>query len=151
MKKDITKEFTNLMNSVIQKVMILDRAEKVCFNVTLTQAYTIGVIRDRGMLTMSELSQELGLAVSTLTRIHDVLVRDGIVCRYHDEQDRRKVNICLTEKGKELAQKLEACSEQFWSKILTAIPEDKKDEMTEILKLILNALEEMNQTCCQMK
>jgi DNA-binding MarR family transcriptional regulator len=142
------QQFSIIMTRFVQKIMALDRAEKVCHGVTLSQAYTIGTIYDKKMLTMNELSQELGLAISTLTRIIDVLVRDEIVCRYHCEEDRRKVNICLTDKGKELAKKLWNCSLKYWSNIYNLIPNDMKHEMTNHLKILLKALQETEETCC---
>lgn len=148
MSINLSKKFTLTMSRFFQKIMILDRAEKLCQGVTLSQAYAIGTIQRREILTMNELSQELGLAISTLTRIIDVMVRNEIVCRYHSEQDRRKVNICLTEKGKQLAANLEICGQKFWSKIFDQIPDEKKKEVTDNLNLLLKAIEGVEQVCC---
>jgi len=135
------------MSLCIQKIIALDRAEKVCYGVTISQAYTIGAIHKNEIISMKELSQQLGLAISTLTRIVDVLVRDDIVCRNQSQLDRRKVNICLTEKGKELAEKLKECGEKFWSKILEAISDEKKQEITDNLSLLLKAIEGAEKVC----
>jgi DNA-binding MarR family transcriptional regulator len=141
-------QFIEIMSRFVQKIMAMDRAEKYCYGVTLSQAYVIATVQRRDMLPMNELSQELGLAISTLTRVVDVLVRDDIVCRNSNEQDRRKVCICLTEKGKELAEKLQACNEQFWSKIYSTIPGKKQMQVTENLNVLLQAIEGEEQTCC---
>ena len=142
------KSFSDIMSLCIQKIITLDRAEKVCFGLTISQAYTIGAIQKNEILTMKQLSQELGLAISTLTRIVDVLVRDNIVCRNHSEQDRRKVNICLTEKGKDLAEKLKECGKLFWTKIFKTIPEEKRQQLTDNLSLLLKAIEGAEKACC---
>ncbi|MBN2011997.1 MarR family transcriptional regulator [candidate division KSB1 bacterium] len=147
MKSNI--DIAELMRRLMQRIVSLDRAEKVCQGVTLSQAYTIEAIRKHDMIPMNELSQELGLAISTLTRVNDVLVRDGIVCRNPCETDRRKVNICLTEKGKELAEKLCDCSTKFWSDIIAAIPKEKHGQIYESLDLLLDVLEGVDQGCCQ--
>ena len=91
----------------------------------------------------------MGLAVSTLTRIIDVLVRKEVITRRSSAQDRRKVCVELTEKGKDLAEKLNRCGEQFWQKIFSEIPEKKKAEIAENLKLLVSSLEKAEQTCCQ--
>ncbi|MBC8185831.1 winged helix-turn-helix transcriptional regulator [candidate division KSB1 bacterium] len=142
------QSFSAIMSQCIQKIIALDRAEKVCYGVTISQAYTIGAIHKSEIITMKELSQQLGLAISTLTRIVDVLVRDDIVCRNQSQQDRRKVNICLTEKGKDLAEQLKECGEKFWAKILEAIPDKKKQEITDNLNLLLKAIEGAEKVCC---
>lgn len=137
---NLHQKFSSIMSQFLQKIIAIDRAEKVCYGVTFSQAHTIGAIHKNDVLTMNELSQELGLAISTLTRIIDVLVRDGIVSRNHNEQDRRKVDICLTDKGKELAEKLHACSEHFWSNIFESIPDEKKEEVTQNLHMLFKVL-----------
>ena len=137
-----------LMNRFMQKIMVLDRQEKMCWGVTLSQHYVIDMLDRKKVLTMNELSRELGLAVSTLTRIIDVLVRDEIVSRSHSAQDRRKVCIELTEKGKELAENLKECAEFFWNAVLKTIPDEKKKEISENLKILLTAVEQAGDTHC---
>lgn len=135
----------------MQKIMTLDRQEKMCQGVTLSQHHVIDALARKKRLAMNELSQEVGVAVSTLTRIVDVLVRDGIVARRHSEQDRRKVCIELTEKGAELAETLKQCAEYFWGAVLTTIPHEKKQEISENLRILLHALEQANDSHCPRK
>ena len=126
MRKNLIHQFSTNMSRLVQKINALDRTEKGCYGVTISQIYTIDAIYKNEKITMNEWSKQLGIAISTLTRIIDVLVRDGIVNRNQSEQDRRKVNINLSNKGKELAKKLEQCSEKFWCRIFKQIPNDKK-------------------------
>jgi DNA-binding MarR family transcriptional regulator len=151
MKKNPDTDIAAIMQLFMQRLIALDRAEKVCHGVTLSQAYTIGTVHKHGEISMNELSQELGLATSTLTRVNDLLVRDGIVCRNACVADRRKVKVCLTEKGKALAVKLNECSQQFWADIIAAIPVNKREQIVESLELLLNALKGVGQGCCQEK
>ncbi len=148
MNDRLNQKLSLVMSRFIRRITVLDRQEKMCWGVTLSQHYVIDALHRKKILTMNELSRELGLAVSTLTRIVDVLVRDRIVSRNHSVQDRRKVCIALTDKGKELAEKLKAHTEQFWLEILETIPNDKKQEIAENLKILLTALEKAGETCC---
>lgn len=52
--------------------------------------------------TMSELSAELGIPMSSATRMADWLVRAKVVERCDDPRDRRVVRLCLTGNGREL-------------------------------------------------
>ncbi len=148
MENDSGSQFIEIMSRFVQKIMAMDRAEKYCYGVTLSQAYVIDSLQRNEILSMNELSQEMGLATSTLTRVVDVLVRDEIVCRNANEQDRRKVCTCLTDKGKDLAKKLHACSEQFWSKIFSVLPDEIKKQVPGNLAALLQAIENADQTCC---
>ena len=136
-----------LFGRLIHKIIILDRNEKACQGVTLSQHYAIAALHRKKELTMNALSNELGLAMSTLTRIVDVLVRDGIIQRNPSETDRRKVLVSLTEKGQQIARKLESCTQKFWLNIVKSIPEEKKPELRENLKMILTALDNAVHPC----
>lgn len=144
----IHNTLSDIMNQIIQKMIVMDRAEKFCYGVTLSQAYAIGVLYQQDHLTMNELSQKLGLAISTLTRIIDVLVRDEIVYRTQSDQDRRKVLIGLTDNGKELAEKLQQCSCEFWTKVFSSIPENKRDQLEDNLNVLLHALKGIERSYC---
>jgi DNA-binding MarR family transcriptional regulator len=98
---------------------------------------------------MNELSRELGTAVSTVTRVVDLLVRDGVVDRKENPGDRRKVCIELTGKGKELEQKLKKCSEDYSGEILSAIPQEKRGAVLESLELLNQAVDQVKKKCCK--
>ena len=140
-----------VMSRFIQKIITLDRNEKACHGVTLSQHYMIDALYRKNILTMNELSKELNLAMSTSTRITDILVRDGIVSRQPSEIDRRKVCVTLTEKGREIAEKLNACTQQFWANILNVIPEEKKKQISANMKMLLKALDAAQGSCCDLK
>ena len=142
------KLFSNIIKQLIHKIIIIDRTEKLCHGVTLTQAFTIGTLHKKNVLTMNELSQELGLALSTLTRIIDILVRDKMVVRKSSSTDRRKVCIELTDNGKELAKKLDKTGKNFWNEIFLTLPENKRDETISILNMLLDALDKAKEKSC---
>ena len=53
-------------------------------------------------LTISEISQRMGLDPSTLVRAMDSLERKGLAQRGHDKRDRRRNPLTITEKGTDL-------------------------------------------------
>ena len=145
---ELHQQFANVMDQFVRKFSVRDRNEKFCYGVTMTQCYTLDSIFTRKSMTMQQLSDELGLAISTLTRVVDILVRDGFINRFPGEQDRRKVYVELTEKGKELAVKLKKCSEQVWRVIFDKIPATKRSEIIENINLLHDTIEEVNKQCC---
>ena len=151
MTKKSDLQLAIVMSRFIQRIITLDRNEKACHGVTLSQHYMIDALYRKNILTMNELSKELNLAMSTSTRIVDILVRDGIVSRHPSESDRRKVCIRLTEKGREIAEKLNACTQQFWANILNAIPDEKKNQVSANMKMLLSALDAAQGSCCDVK
>ena len=89
---------------------------------------------------MNELSAELGLSSSTMTRNVDILVRRGYLERVRDDNDRRFVFVQLTESGKELTDKLQQCECDFFAEALRTIPEKEWENVASSLKLLLAAL-----------
>lgn len=55
-----------------------------------------------GSHTMTDLSRENAVTVSTMTSMVDRLVQFDLVTRCYDEHDRRKVLVCLTGNGRKV-------------------------------------------------
>jgi len=141
-------KLTLIINQHMKRMLQVDRHEKACFGVTLSQHYVIDALERRKMLTMNALSQETGQAISTLTRVVDILVRDHLVDRHPSEEDRRKVCVQLTEKGEQLARKLKKCTETFWTHVLKSIPDEKKEKLIDCIRTLDDALDNTDMACC---
>jgi len=139
--KELVLQFVKLYNSI-------DRNEKACYGVTVPQCYTLLAFERKGKMTMNELSTELGLSSSTMTRNVDVLVRRGYLERVRDDNDRRVVFVQLTKSGKELTAKLCSCERDFFADALRAIPENEWEKLTSSLKLLLTSLKKKGAVCC---
>ena len=84
-------------------------------------------------LTMSELSTELNVPMSTATRIVDWLVHDDIVERTNDTNDRRIVRVGMSKSGREL---YETGVEFNKQRIARLLKDFSTDEQTQLLVLI---------------
>ncbi|MCK4764703.1 MAG: MarR family transcriptional regulator [Candidatus Aminicenantes bacterium] len=141
--------YSYLMGLLIRKLNLLNKDQKVCYGLTIPQCYAIETLGQRGKLTMNDLSRELGTAISTVTRVVDVLVRDGVLQRSDSPGDRRRVCVELTAKGKELEQKLQQCSDDYSREILGFIPAEKRRDILESLELLIRAVDAVKQKCCK--
>jgi DNA-binding MarR family transcriptional regulator len=148
MNKNQYSEFTIILKNLLRKVNRIERNEKICHGVTVSQCQIIDIVYENEDISMNQLSNETGLAMSTLTRAVDLLVRDGIVKRNRSENDRRKVILFLTEMGLDLQKKLHRCSLEYTIEILERIPEEKREELINALKLLDNAASNRILQCC---
>lgn len=72
---------------------------------------------------------------ANVTRIIDILEREGIVIRKDDANDRRVFNIYLTDKGKSIKKETAKCAEQSIDDALVGLT---KEEIETCKKVLLN-------------
>jgi len=117
--------------------------------VTVTQGYTLLAFPLNDNISMSALSDKLGLANSTVTRMVDQLVSKGLVRREPDPEDRRVVQVGLTAQGQGLHQALAADFQHFFSMVLAEIPLDQQtpiiDSLELVTQLIIKVMEQKHQ------
>jgi DNA-binding MarR family transcriptional regulator len=77
------------------------------------QGRILFVLWDRDGISISELSDRTGLAKTTLTSMLDRLEASGQVRRVFDPEDRRVVNIHLTDAARGLKDRYEAVSREM--------------------------------------
>lgn len=83
--------------------------------------------------TMGELSAELGLPLSSATRMADALVRARFVERCDDPHDRRVVRLCLTRTGRQFIQ---VATTFMKGRIVQLLKHFTPDEQAELLRLM---------------
>lgn len=86
---------------------------------TYTQWITLLALGEQDGQTVNQLGAKLFLASSTLTPLLKNLEKQGIVLRQRSTEDERKVQISLTEKGRELRNASQHCLDVFYSLGLT--------------------------------
>lgn len=95
------------------------------------------ILAAKGPLTMGNLTESSGLAMSTLTGITDKLVSRDLLERTRDDDDRRVIRVGLMETGLE-AWKLRGAARKMVSHdILSGLTRDEQDEFLRLLKKIV--------------
>lgn len=148
MKELNSARFSSLMSGLIRKLNLLNKDQKVCYGLTLPQCGAIETLDRMGMQPMNELSRQMGVTISTMTRIVDILVRDGFLLRQESPEDRRKVCIDLTKSGRVMAGKLKKCATEYSAAIFNRIPEEKRETVFESFELVIDAIESITTRCC---
>jgi len=146
--EDFLYEVKELISEFVRLYRVLDKDEKACCGVTVSQCCTLLACDGKERLTMNELSDELRLSSSTMTRNVDVLVRRGYLERVGDDVDRRLVFVRLTELGKELMVNLRGREQNLFAEVLRTIPESEWQNLTYSLRLLLTALKKKGAICC---
>jgi DNA-binding MarR family transcriptional regulator len=95
-----------------------------------------------GSLTMSELSSALMVPMSTTTRMVDWLVKQGLVVRMPDPEDRRVVRVAFTDAGRELSGKIEDHVRERVQEILGSLTPEERRTLLALIKKIVASLNE---------
>ncbi len=91
-------------------------------------------------LTMSELSTELNVPLSTATRIVDGLVRREMVERVPDSRDRRVVRVKMSKNGRKLYETGMAYTKQRIAKLLKDFSAEEQSQLMVLMNKLLDAM-----------
>ena len=97
---------------------------------------------------MNQLSEKMNLDTSTMTRVVANLERDSYITRERWEEDRRVIMVQLTEPGIEVVQELTAEVREYYSAIISAIPNGQVDSVVDSVNTLLQAFEQVRPFCC---
>ena len=134
------KQMDEVLSSLTLAFLQLERSGKCCHGVTLSQCHALDLLFKKGDLTMNELSRQMGLAKSTMTRIVNNMVREGWIDQVRDQRDKRLVNVRLTQKGKKMAETLGGSSREYVQRIMKHLPPDKIPQVVESLRWIAESV-----------
>lgn len=136
-------ENTNQLREIIRilerKLGILNESEFSCCSITMAQCHALVEIGRAKEISLNELAELLNLEKSTMSRTVNNLVAGEVAERIINAQDRRYVNISLTEKGYKLYEDIEKSMNLYFAKIYDSIPQNKRSQVLESLNILINA------------
>ena len=98
-----------------------------------TQVKTLLHIYEQGPSPMSGICRHVSLEKGSMTSVVDTLLANGLVQRNHDESDRRKVLVSLTETGKLTAKQCIDDVSRYIGKRLSILSEKEKKQFWDSL------------------
>ncbi|ADL07232.1 MarR family winged helix-turn-helix transcriptional regulator [Thermosediminibacter oceani] len=135
-----------LIRMLVRNLGVLEKSEASCCGTTLSQCHTIVEIGRAGEISLNELAELLNLDNSTISRSVNNLVKQGLVVRETDPEDRRYVRIRLTKEGYGVYEAVESSMEAYFERIFTTIPEEKREQVLESLQILIDAVRKNK--CC---
>ena len=93
-------------------------------------------LQESGVANSSEISEMIAIAKPQMTHSVDKLIELGLVEREHDNVDRRKINIKLTQKGHDTLDRMGAIVQQRMKARLSNLSDDELEKLTEAFQYI---------------
>lgn len=143
-----SKQVERLLFALIRNYEECNRMCVAQLEVTTSQAYTLLALPQNGVITMNELSDAMGLAGSTMTRMVDQLVAKDLMRRERDEADRRVVLVGLSVRGQQVQSRLAEMLDTIFTQVMRQIPEADHATVVRSLELINRAITESLTACC---
>lgn len=107
---------------------------EVAEEVTLAQYRTLVVLASRGPQRLAELAAAVAVTPATATRMCDRLVRKGLVRRRTEKDDRRQVQVALTDRGRKLVDAVTAKRRREIATIVRRIPAHDQQVVVQVLQ-----------------
>ncbi len=126
----------NLFPVLIKHFQISDPHKLFGIKVTLQQYLTLNILIKKGRCMVSDLSRNLGVALSTMTELVNRLVKKQFIKKAKDLKDRRIVWIDLTKKGAKIIQEINRKKQEHILSILEKLTEKERKLLVDILERI---------------
>ena len=142
MEKELI-DYLNLLRDFgrIYRDKIIDGNPRHKTDLKLSQIKTLYAFRDKDCLSMKELAFNSGVKLPTMTMMIDNLLDEEIAVRDRDADDRRKVIVRLTPKGKRIRSSFLAYRHKVAQSIFAGLDERDKAALLQSLGTVCSILE----------
>ena len=132
---DSVKQFREYTRQLECHLGYMNQADCCCCGVSQTQCFLIVEIGRAPGISVKELAEILRTDKSAISRSVEELVQKGFVERNPSKEDRRYVELRLLQKGQERFEKIERDMYVKFKEVWEKIPEEKREQVLESLKL----------------
>jgi DNA-binding MarR family transcriptional regulator len=107
----------------------------------LSRIKALYAFRGQDSSTMTELADNIGAKLPSMTMMIDNLAEEGLVERARDEQDRRKVIVRLTDKGLQIREEFLEQRKQIAQQLFAKLSKEDEQELMRLLERVCDILE----------
>jgi len=136
----MAERLERILREICFRIKVKGRKVLKKYPITPAQFDLMQKIYFTGPKTMTELSGNLGIAKSTTTGLVSRLEKDGFLERVKSSDDKRVINVSLTEKGKKVIDEVIIERVQFIKSVLQSMPEQFENELIDLLERFNSAI-----------
>jgi MarR family transcriptional regulator, organic hydroperoxide resistance regulator len=138
---DAIAEVINNLRRVFQAINEYSKNAEKISGLTGSQLWAMKLLADGAPKKVSELARHMYLHPATVVGILDRLEAKGLVTRTRSQEDRRVVEIDLTEQGKEVVARAPEVAQGLLVKGLAALPDEQFSRVAEGMGQVVRILE----------
>jgi len=134
------------LRRLFRKMGFMERDEARCCSMSVSRCQVLVEIGRGAPLSLVDLSARMGLEKSTVSRLVDGLVMDGLAERSESDLDRRYQRIELSGEGRNLYRDIEDRMNALVAEAWARVPKDRREGVLESLRVLEEAFCEK---CCE--
>lgn len=116
------------------------RAERAIDEMSDGQFAVLGALSVHGPHTLGELAERERVTAPSMNRTVNCLEESGWVSRTPDSDDRRKVNIALTDAGIEVVEETVRRRDRFVEEVLASLDDDERATLARAAEILQKAV-----------
>ena len=137
---ETTSGIMSLVYEIKNKCAQVDQRLMDDLNISQSELQFFSALDNCQEMSSPELSKNMGLSRSRISRVVDKLVVNGYLDRNTDATDRRAITLCLTAKGKVVRSKIDEVRNECEARLLGTIPSDEIERFRETISKIVKRL-----------
>ncbi|MGB2960712.1 MAG: MarR family transcriptional regulator [Bacteroidota bacterium] len=141
-KSDLAEKMADLTFSLLEQCQVKQERIAETLGLTVSEFKLLRALKRDKAVPAGELAKRVELSSSRLTRILDGMVKKGIVTRVAAEDDRRVIEVSLTEGGQRIQQTLNEKYVQTHQDILGLLPPGGGESVIVALEKLGEAMQE---------
>jgi DNA-binding MarR family transcriptional regulator len=118
-------ELADAIRPTMARVYLTIRRRSPFGEYTAAQGSTLATLADHGPMRMGELARREGVRMPTVTAAVDVLVGHGLVRRDPDPDDRRAVQVSITDTGRHEMTQLQSARNEVLARALSGMTDNE--------------------------
>lgn len=128
------------IRKIVRAIDIYSRKINSEFGLTTPQLLCLYSLREKESMTLSQLAAEVNLGTSTVNGIVDRLQAKTLINRERALDDKRRVCITITDKGREIVEKSPSLIQDKFANALAVLPEDEQKRIAESIESIVELM-----------
>ena len=133
-------EVIDNLRRIFQAVNEYSKNAEHITGLTGPQLWSLNILANAAPIRVSELARQMYLRPATVVGILDRLEGKGLVTRTRSKEDRRAVDLHLTEKGEQIASKAPEVAKIMLVKGLNELSNDEFSSVVDGMKLMVRML-----------
>ncbi len=122
-----------LMHRSMQKFMFYAKER----GLSMPQIGALFQIHRRGVLSVSDIGNEMGVSSAAASQMLDRLVQQGLIGRTEDPNDRRGKQIVLTEKGEHIRQESIRARQDWMNSLVEQLTHVEREQVAAALNILI--------------